>query len=87
MFMDFMLEVQEGWEVRQLIKCQLSFLLTAFKAVLHFHVVKSIKFRWLVLVVLACFRPFPSLPRLHRHIKEKHLNTSAKSIYPNQRSK
>uniref|UniRef100_F1KQ15 Protein polybromo-1 n=1 Tax=Ascaris suum TaxID=6253 RepID=F1KQ15_ASCSU len=32
-------------------------------------------------------KPFPSLPRLHRHIKEKHLTTSAKSIYPNQRSK
>ncbi|VDM97590.1 unnamed protein product [Thelazia callipaeda] len=32
-------------------------------------------------------KPFPSLPRLHRHIKEKHLPTSAKSIYPNQRSK
>ncbi|EJD74959.1 polybromodomain protein [Loa loa] len=32
-------------------------------------------------------KPFPSLPRLHRHIKEKHLATSAKSIYPNQRSK
>uniref|UniRef100_A0A0N5AB24 HMG box domain-containing protein n=1 Tax=Syphacia muris TaxID=451379 RepID=A0A0N5AB24_9BILA len=32
-------------------------------------------------------KPFPSLPRLHRHIKEKHLNSSAKSIYLNQRSK
>ncbi|VDK55467.1 unnamed protein product [Anisakis simplex] len=32
-------------------------------------------------------KPFPSLPRLHRHIKEKHLTTAAKSIYPSQRSK
>lgn len=32
-------------------------------------------------------RPFPSLPRLHRHIKEKHLAASAKSIYPNQKSR
>ncbi|MFH4982982.1 hypothetical protein AB6A40_009691 [Gnathostoma spinigerum] len=33
------------------------------------------------------FRPFPSLPRLHRHIKEKHLSGSAKSIFPNQKSR
>jgi len=32
-------------------------------------------------------KPFPSLPRLHRHIKEKHLNSACKSIYPNQRNK
>ncbi|KAJ1355467.1 Protein polybromo-1 [Parelaphostrongylus tenuis] len=29
-------------------------------------------------------KPFPSLPRLHRHMKEKHLATSMKSVYPNQ---
>uniref|UniRef100_A0A8R1HJA9 Protein polybromo-1 n=3 Tax=Caenorhabditis japonica TaxID=281687 RepID=A0A8R1HJA9_CAEJA len=29
-------------------------------------------------------KPFPSLPRLHRHIKEKHMPTSAKNIYETQ---
>ncbi|EYC16997.1 hypothetical protein Y032_0032g2608 [Ancylostoma ceylanicum] len=29
-------------------------------------------------------KPFPSLPRLHRHMKEKHLATSMKNVYPNQ---
>ncbi|VDM60949.1 unnamed protein product [Angiostrongylus costaricensis] len=29
-------------------------------------------------------KPFPSLPRLHRHMKEKHLSSSVKSVYPNQ---
>ncbi|KAI1728893.1 HMG (high mobility group) box domain-containing protein [Ditylenchus destructor] len=32
-------------------------------------------------------KPFPSLPRLHRHIKEKHLPSSSKPIFPNQKSK
>uniref|UniRef100_A0A5S6QKP6 Protein polybromo-1 n=1 Tax=Trichuris muris TaxID=70415 RepID=A0A5S6QKP6_TRIMR len=32
-------------------------------------------------------KPFPSLPRLHRHIKEKHLSTSGKCVYPHNRSK
>ncbi|TKR92680.1 hypothetical protein L596_007287 [Steinernema carpocapsae] len=32
-------------------------------------------------------KPFPSLPRLHRHIKEKHLPTAVRPIYPNQRNK
>ncbi|KAK0426173.1 hypothetical protein QR680_009571 [Steinernema hermaphroditum] len=32
-------------------------------------------------------KPFPSLPRLHRHIKEKHLPTTARPIFPNQRNK
>ncbi|KAK6728994.1 hypothetical protein RB195_006197 [Necator americanus] len=29
-------------------------------------------------------KPFPSLPRLHRHMKEKHLASSMKNVYPNQ---
>ncbi|VDO63669.1 unnamed protein product [Heligmosomoides polygyrus] len=29
-------------------------------------------------------KPFPSLPRLHRHMKEKHLATAMKSVYANQ---
>uniref|UniRef100_A0AC35TZZ5 Protein polybromo-1 n=1 Tax=Rhabditophanes sp. KR3021 TaxID=114890 RepID=A0AC35TZZ5_9BILA len=32
-------------------------------------------------------KPFPSLPRLFRHIKEKHMATSVKGMYPNQRGK
>ncbi|KAI1714780.1 HMG (high mobility group) box domain-containing protein [Ditylenchus destructor] len=32
-------------------------------------------------------QPFPSLPRLLRHIKEKHLPPSAKTILPNQKRK
>ncbi|KHJ43962.1 Bromodomain protein [Trichuris suis] len=32
-------------------------------------------------------KPFPSLPRLHRHIKEKHLPASGKCVYPHNRSK
>uniref|UniRef100_A0A914CFV0 Uncharacterized protein n=1 Tax=Acrobeloides nanus TaxID=290746 RepID=A0A914CFV0_9BILA len=32
-------------------------------------------------------KPFPSLPRLHRHIKEKHLPSAGKAIYPNQKGK
>uniref|UniRef100_A0A914Z1J6 Uncharacterized protein n=1 Tax=Panagrolaimus superbus TaxID=310955 RepID=A0A914Z1J6_9BILA len=32
-------------------------------------------------------KPFPSLPRLHRHIKEKHLPHSSKAMLPNQRSR
>uniref|UniRef100_A0AC35FFW3 HMG box domain-containing protein n=1 Tax=Panagrolaimus sp. PS1159 TaxID=55785 RepID=A0AC35FFW3_9BILA len=32
-------------------------------------------------------KPFPSLPRLHRHMKEKHLPHSSKAMLPNQRSK
>jgi hypothetical protein len=32
-------------------------------------------------------KPFPSLPRLHRHIKEKHLPHSSKAMQPSQRSK
>lgn len=32
-------------------------------------------------------KPFPSLPRLHRHIKEKHMPSSNKAIFPNQRTK
>ncbi|CAI2310230.1 unnamed protein product [Caenorhabditis sp. 36 PRJEB53466] len=32
-------------------------------------------------------KPFPSLPRLHRHIKEKHMPTSAKNIYATQLGK
>uniref|UniRef100_A0A915DFK5 Protein polybromo-1 n=1 Tax=Ditylenchus dipsaci TaxID=166011 RepID=A0A915DFK5_9BILA len=32
-------------------------------------------------------KPFPSMPRLHRHIKEKHLASSSKPIFPNQKSK
>lgn len=32
-------------------------------------------------------KPFPSLPRLHRHIKEKHMPTAAKNIYSNQLGK
>ncbi|WKX90196.1 hypothetical protein Q1695_009217 [Nippostrongylus brasiliensis] len=29
-------------------------------------------------------KPFPSLPRLHRHMKEKHLASSVKSVFANQ---
>ncbi|KAF1768252.1 hypothetical protein GCK72_000064 [Caenorhabditis remanei] len=29
-------------------------------------------------------KPFPSLPRLHRHIKEKHMPVSARNVYSNQ---
>ncbi|UMM10116.1 hypothetical protein L5515_000033 [Caenorhabditis briggsae] len=32
-------------------------------------------------------KPFPSLPRLHRHIKEKHMPTSAKTIHQTQLGK
>jgi hypothetical protein len=32
-------------------------------------------------------KPFPSLPRLHRHIKEKHLPHSSKAMQPGQRAK
>uniref|UniRef100_A0A0K0EH23 Bromo domain-containing protein n=1 Tax=Strongyloides stercoralis TaxID=6248 RepID=A0A0K0EH23_STRER len=32
-------------------------------------------------------KPFPSIPRLFRHIKEKHLANAAKAMYPNQRGK
>uniref|UniRef100_A0A1I7UKI5 Bromo domain-containing protein n=1 Tax=Caenorhabditis tropicalis TaxID=1561998 RepID=A0A1I7UKI5_9PELO len=32
-------------------------------------------------------KPFPSLPRLHRHIKEKHMPSAAKNIYANQLGK
>uniref|UniRef100_A0A914WAV1 Protein polybromo-1 n=1 Tax=Plectus sambesii TaxID=2011161 RepID=A0A914WAV1_9BILA len=32
-------------------------------------------------------KPFPSLPRLHRHIKEKHLSGAAKCIFQNQKTK
>lgn len=32
-------------------------------------------------------KPFPSLPRLHRHIKEKHMPTTAKNVYGNQLGK
>uniref|UniRef100_A0A5S6Q9E8 Protein polybromo-1 n=1 Tax=Trichuris muris TaxID=70415 RepID=A0A5S6Q9E8_TRIMR len=32
-------------------------------------------------------KPFPSLPRLHRHIKEKHLPSSVKCMYPQSRGK
>lgn len=32
-------------------------------------------------------KPFPSLPRLHRHIKEKHMPNSAKNIYATQLGK
>lgn len=32
-------------------------------------------------------KPFPSLPRLHRHIREKHVTNSFKSMAPNGRSR
>ncbi|GMT01836.1 hypothetical protein PENTCL1PPCAC_24010, partial [Pristionchus entomophagus] len=32
-------------------------------------------------------KPFPSLPRLHRHIKEKHVHSAVKSMAPNGRSR
>ncbi|KRY57311.1 Protein polybromo-1 [Trichinella britovi] len=32
-------------------------------------------------------RPFPSMPRLHRHIREKHVPASAKCIYAQNRSR
>lgn len=32
-------------------------------------------------------KPFPSLPKLHRHLKEKHLPASTKALFPNQRAK
>ncbi|GMR54969.1 hypothetical protein PMAYCL1PPCAC_25164 [Pristionchus mayeri] len=32
-------------------------------------------------------KPFPSLPRLHRHIREKHVGGSVKSMAPNGRSR
>ncbi|CAJ0961485.1 unnamed protein product, partial [Mesorhabditis belari] len=32
-------------------------------------------------------KPFPSLPRLHRHIKEKHMQSACKVIYNNQRGR
>ncbi|VDO93281.1 unnamed protein product [Soboliphyme baturini] len=32
-------------------------------------------------------KPFPSLPRLHRHIKEKHLPTAVKCMYPPNKSR
>uniref|UniRef100_A0A0N4ZWP3 Bromo domain-containing protein n=1 Tax=Parastrongyloides trichosuri TaxID=131310 RepID=A0A0N4ZWP3_PARTI len=32
-------------------------------------------------------KPFPSIPRLFRHIKEKHLANAGKGMYPNQRGK
>jgi hypothetical protein len=32
-------------------------------------------------------KPFPTLPRLLRHIREKHLPSSGKVVLPNQRGK
>uniref|UniRef100_A0A914L9F7 HMG box domain-containing protein n=1 Tax=Meloidogyne incognita TaxID=6306 RepID=A0A914L9F7_MELIC len=32
-------------------------------------------------------KPFPSLPRLNRHLKEKHLASAMRLVFPNQRAK